>query len=372
MERDLFTFGKPADGETFIDRENEQKILKANFSHGINTIIISPRRWGKTSLVKKVAGEISSPSCPVVFVDVFKCKSAQEFCEKISSAVLSQTAGKMDEIIENIKTFLNRVNISLDMGSDPLSSISLSMLLKQGETDWETLLSIPEKIAQKKGCHLVVCIDEFQQIAEFEDSDTFQRALRTVWQHQKNVTYCLFGSKRHTMEHILDSSSKPFYKFGELMYLKPIPLSYWTPFIQEKFEWGGKSISDELCRELCEKVAYNSYYVQQLAWYTFRISEKTVEREILDLALKVLVDQNRGLFESITDNLTRIQMNFLRAVSAGIHEKFTSAAVMQRFQMGTSAHIIAAKKSLLQKDLIMEQDNKIYLSDPVLGLWINE
>ena len=372
MERPLFTFGKPAEGETFTDREEEQRKLKANFQYGINTFIISPRRWGKTSLVMKIGREFSSPSHPVVFVDVFKCRSSREFCEKVSSSVLSQTAGKMDELMDNVKSFLNRVNFTLDLGKEPLSSFSLSMVLRQGENDLENLLSLPEKIAQKKGCHLIVCIDEFQQIAEFDDSESFQRTLRTIWQHQPDVTYCLFGSKKHTMEQILNHSGKPFYKFGELIYLQPISQSYWTTFIQEKFALGGKSISDDFCRKLCETVAYNSYYVQQLSWYVFRISEDCVNDEIIQEALQELIGQNRALFESITERLTIHQMNFLRAISDGIHDKFSSASVIQQYRLGSSANVISVKKSLLQRDLIMEQNKKLYFSDPVLGLWLKE
>lgn len=76
----------------------------------------------------------------------------------------------------------------------------------------DDILQLPEKIAQKKGCNIIVCIDEFQQIAEFKDSKTFQKCLRTVWQLQKSVSYCLFDSKKPLMNELFEKT----YRFTNL------------------------------------------------------------------------------------------------------------------------------------------------------------
>ena len=99
MANRLFTFGKPAKGESFTDRERETAKLVSNFRYGVNTFIVSPRRWGKTSLVLKAAEAAKSDKLKIVFVDVFNCKDENQFCEKFSSAVLSQTSRKVDELI---------------------------------------------------------------------------------------------------------------------------------------------------------------------------------------------------------------------------------------------------------------------------------
>ena len=96
---------------------------------------------------------------------------------------------------------------------------------------------------------MVICLDEFQQIAEFPDSLTFQKKLRSVWQHQQAVNYCMFGSKRHLMEKIFNDKSMPFYKFGDMMFLQKIPASEWIPFICGKFEETGKHIREEQAKE---------------------------------------------------------------------------------------------------------------------------
>ena len=69
---------------------------------------------------------------------------------------------------------------------------------------------LPQRVAEKKRVDMVVYIDEFQQIGEFSDTLAFQKKLRTLWQHQENVTYCLFGSRKHMMEALFDSPGTSF------------------------------------------------------------------------------------------------------------------------------------------------------------------
>lgn len=370
MNGQTFIFGKPVEGEYFTDREEESRRLAANFRGGVSTFLLSPRRWGKTSLVKKVMREVESDELKVVFVDVFKCKSPIEFAERLASAVLSQTASKTDEFIENANAFLGRINLGFNLSPDALSSFDVKLGLSDEEFDISNALQIPEKIAKKKNLKLVVCIDEFQQIGEFADSVSFQKELRTVWQHQQNVTYCMFGSKKHMMEGLFDTAEKAFFKFGDIIYLKTIPLSYWLDFVSGKFAAAGKKISDVQIQKICEAVQYHSSYVQQLCWYVFLHSADVVMDEDVVVAIEELILQNTALYESWTEDLSAYQMRFLMALADGIHEGLSSAEVLNRYRLVSSANVVAVKRSLLDKNLIFTERKKVYLSDPVLGMWL--
>lgn len=370
MEKQIFTFGKPAEGESFTDREAESARLSANFRCGVNTFLLSPRRWGKTSLVQKVMREVRATELQVVFVDVFKCKTALEFSETVAGAVLAQTSTKTEEFIENATKFLGRLNVGLSLSPDPINSMDIRFGVTPGKDDIHSALELAGRISENKGIKMVVCIDEFQQIAEFDDSLTFQKELRTIWQHQPNVSYCLFGSKKHMMEALFDDETKPFYKFGDIIYLKRIPLNYWVEFIMKKFSDAGKIITEDMIRRICETVEYHSSYVQQLSWYVFVYSSKVVDSQSIDMAINELIAQNTPLFESKTESIPAYQMNFLRAVSDGIHKGFSSSAVVSKYRLGSSANVVALKRSLLDKNLIFIEDGMVYLADPVLGIWL--
>lgn len=370
MNGQTFIFGKPVEGDFFTDREVEAKRLAANFKGGISTFLISPRRWGKTSLVKKVMRQVQSNELKVVFVDVFKCKSPIEFAETVASAVLSQTSSRTEDFIENAKAFLGRLNFGVNLSPDPVSAFDIKLGLSDDKSDISSALDIPEKIAVKKNIKIVVCIDEFQQIGEFSDTISFQKELRTIWQHQMNVTYCLFGSKKHMMESLFDTTEKAFFKFGDIIYLKTIPLNYWLEFISRKFGEAGKTITSQQVEQICEAVHYHSSYVQQLCWYVFLTSSDIVSSEDINVGIEELICQNTSLFESWTENLVAYQMRLLTAVADGVHEGLSSAEVINKYRLVSSANVAAVKKSLLDKNLIYVEDKKVYLTDPVMGLWL--
>lgn len=365
-----FIFGKTVSGDAFTDRENETAKLVSNFRYGVNTFIVSPRRWGKTSLVKKAKTQAECEKLKIVYVDVHQCRCAEDFCERFASAVLTQTSNKMEEWLENAKSFLSRISFGINASADMSGEMSLKLQYLPRENSMEDLLQLPEKIAAKKKIRVIVCIDEFQQIGKYQDSMSFQTMLRSVWQHHELTSYCLFGSRKHMMESLFDDTSKPFYKFGDIIYLQRIPVNYWIQYITARFSEAKKTITDEQAEWIVDKVDGNSSYVQQLSWYVFQRTESAVTEDILDAAQNELVDQCREVFESKTENLTAGQMGFLRAVADGVREGFSSSNIIETYRLNSSANVAVIRKALIDKDLVIEENKLIKLSDPVMGIWL--
>ncbi len=370
MENRPFIFGVATSGDNFTDREKETARLLSNFQHGVNTVLISPRRWGKTSLVRKVCHLAQSDNLKIVYLDIFSCRSDREFYDTFAEAVLKQTSSKWDEWIENAKLFLSRISPKISLGPDPTSDFSISLELNPKSDDINEILQLPEKIAQKKECSIVVCIDEFQQIGEFKDSKTFQKRLRSVWQLQKSVSYCLFGSKKHLMNELFEKKSLPFYKFGDAMYLPKIGTSDWVEYICGRFEATNKHISKELAEKICLAVGNHSSYVQQLAWLVWiHTKEVAIEQNYAD-GCQDIIDQNTPLFEKQTENLTTYQMNFLRAIIDGVHNEFTTRNVLQKYQLGSSANVSIIERALIKKELIEIEKRQVIIPDPVMEIWL--
>lgn len=366
----VFSFGIPVSGELFTDREEETKRLVSNFTHGINSFILSPRRWGKTSLVQKAISQTPSRGRMFVYLDVLHCKTQDDFCRAFAAAVLRQTAGRAEEILSWARDFLSHIFVGLELSPNPDNPFSITFDWRDAAHSEEDIFSLPEKIAVKKGVDIVVCIDEFQQIANYPDSLAFQAKLRGIWQLQQHTVYCLFGSRKHAMEGLFDGAEKPFYKFGDILYLKTIPLDYWIPFISGKFREAGKTISDEMCRTICETVAFNSSYVQQLSWYIFQMTERTADEQALNSAIDELVAQCSDVFDARTQDLTAYQMRYLKALADGITEGLSSSEVVSKYRLGSSANVAAIKTALLDKDIIDSKGASVTLADPVMGLWL--
>ena len=371
MER-AFVYGMSVEGVNFTDRVKETKRLKLDFENGINVILISPRRMGKSSIVKKVKSEITNPEIKVVYMDVYDCRSEYDFYNRFATVLMKETASKSEQIIENIKRFLVRLTPKISFTPEPMSDFSLSLGITPQNYQPEEILQLPELIAQEQDKHIVVCIDEFQQIGEFPDSVTVQKRLRSVWQHQQHVSYCLFGSKKHLMTKLFQNRKMPFYQFGEMMYLDKISTEDWVPFIQSRFEHQGKKISTELAKNICETVENYSSYVQQLAWNVLAETENEATEQDFKNGIEALMAQCSGLFQEQLRGLTSYQLNFLRAVCNGVHSDFGSKSVMEEYNLGSKSNIARIKEALLDRELIETSQDGVYLEDPVFRMWFNQ
>lgn len=371
MEENPFVFGKAVEGSYFTNRTKDTEHLEANLTHGINTILISPRRWGKTSLVKKVMANIISPDIKIIYIDVFSCKSEYDFYKMFASTIIQQTSSKIEEWMTTAKEFLSRVITKVAFSPDSIQEYSLSFEFHVKDNA-EDILQLPERIAQKKGIHIVLCLDEFQQVAEFQDSMTFQKKLRSVWQHQQKVSYCLFGSKRHLMTELFSDSSNPFYKFGDMMFLKKIPTEEWIPFICHKFQETGKVITEKQAERICKVTENLSSYVQHLSWIVWYKAKTVVTNEMIDESIEELLEQNKVFFQREVEGLTELQLNLLKAIANGVDTGFTKKEVIKKYRLESSANVQGIKKSLLKKDLIDIDGSVITYNDPLFKLWIKK
>lgn len=367
-----FVYGVSVEGNNFTDRVKETRRLKMNFENGLNVVLISPRRMGKTSLVKRVQEIVDKSMIQTVYIDIYDCRSEYDFYNKFAEALLKQTASKIELALENVKRFLVRLTPKVAFSPDLASEYSFSLGITPKEYSPEEILSLPEKLANHIGKHIVVCIDEFQQIGEWPDSIYVQKRMRGVWQHQQHVSYCLFGSRQHMMTTIFQNKRMPFYQFGEPNYLQPISTADWIPFIQDKFAQKGLTISEEYVTKICDIVRNQSSYVQQLAWNVMLNTDTQVTDETIKQGVSDLLDQCTPLFMEQLNSLTTYQMNFLRAINAGQHDQWTSQEVMSKYNLGSKSNITKIQKFLLEKDFIERHEDGLYLSDPVLQLWLKQ
>ena len=182
----------------------------------------------------------------------------------------------------------------------------------------------------------------------------------------------MFGSKMHMMESMFSDASCPLYKFGDIMFLKKIPTEEWTPFIIRQFSNTGKSITEKQAEKICEITENLSSYVQQLSWIVWYKANSEVKDDMIDEALKDLLEQNKVFFQRDVESLTELQLNFLVALADGVETKVTSKDVISKYQLVSSANVQQVKRSLLSKEFIDTEDNRIFISDPIFKLWIKK
>ena len=366
-----FIFGKIATEKNFTDREKETADLVRNFTSLINTIIISPRRWGKSSLVNKAAKLAMNQDSRlrICHIDLFNVRDEEHFYSLLAQKVISATSTKWEDAVASAKSMFSHLVPKISIGSDPTNEVSIDF-------DWETVkqnpdevLDFAEKIAQKKGLKIVICVDEFQNISEFTDADYLQKKLRSHWQRHQSVAYCLYGSKRHMMMEVFTNSSKPFYKFGNLMFLYKIDTHCLVEFFQRRFADTNKRINDDAANLIVQLVENHPYYAQQLAQQSWLRTKDVCRVEIVREAHAALVEQLSLLFVTITETLTTQQLNYLKALIAK-EKAITSTDVMHRYKISSTTSIARSKAALIKNDILDNKAGEISFQDPIYAYWL--
>ena len=369
-----FVYGIAVTDYNFTGRSAETRRLKANFEAGINSILISPRRWGKTSLVDHVCRQFVDNDIITVRLDIFGCKTEYDFYNTLAVAVLKQTASKVQLWMDEARDFLARLTPKIGIPIDPTSEISVSLGITPETHTPEEILNLVETIATRKKRHIVVCIDEFQQVGEFDNTKEVQAKLRSVWQHHHYTSYCLYGSKRHMMSKIFLNLSMPFYQFGDLLWLQKIPTNDWMDYIISHFETAGKHISEQMVERICETVDNYPSYVQHLALILLNHLPQggSVTEDMMPSAISELISTNEALYMQQVEPLSGYQMNLLKAIVSGIHSGYNEKRVRSMFDLGSPSNMVRLRDALIERDLVYSEMQQLHLTDPVFGLWFKK
>jgi hypothetical protein len=367
-----FMIGKTVSGILFVDREDLRRHLATNFRSGVSTVLISPRRWGKSSLVKQVSVDMAKErKVHFAWIDLFHVRTEDEFLERLAEAVFKAVGKTMEERMADVKAFLRGVVPQIGFGLDPQSEFTLKFTWPEGKRNMKDILDLPERMAKAKKLRLVVCIDEFQNIAQLPDPKGFQKVLRASWQHHQNVCYAIYGSKRHMMMDLFRKQSMPFFRFGDVLFLDKIPRADWVRFIQARFASTKKTIPAEVAKGIAVRMQDHSYHVQLLAHAAWLRTPKKCGQDIVDRALEDLLDQHDILYHRLVDDLTTPQLNYLRALLNGV-TRFTTMENIRRFSLGSSAHVKRMTMALEQKEVLDFVGEQTEWIDPLFKIWLEE
>jgi hypothetical protein len=368
-----FQYGTLATRENFVDRVNDRKQLKDFLSSHINVMLVSPRRWGKSSLVRVAMDELmdEDKAVRVCFIDAFSIGSESEFYRTFASQVIACASSKLERRIQDAKRFLTGVVPQVVIKDDVTDFMAFDVTFMPQEQDKMDILRLPETLAAAKGIRIVVCIDEFQQLANLPEYKNMEGKMRSAWQQQQRVTYCLYGSKRHMMLDIFNNSNSPFYRFGQLLFLQKIPQEEWMPFIMSTFQASGKHIPESLAERICEVTECHSWYLQQCCYFVWNATIGEVTEQSFEYGLRQMVNTNSPMFQSDTESLAASQIEMLRAVKDGVSQ-LSSVNARAKYHLGNPNTISKNKRILQNRDIIESRQGRLVFVDPIYRLWFSQ
>lgn len=337
--------------EYFCDREQETEEIIRNILNGRNTTLISPRRLGKTGLIFRVFEEMRERDLPyeTIYADISDTLSLEAFITVLSEAVVAKLKRQ-----QRITAFFKSLrSIRPLLGLDPMTGspqVSFSFVDDdQKQSTLTDILSYLENYPQK----VVLAIDEFQQIREYEGVN-MEAVLRKHIQHLHHVRFIFCGSKKHTMTDMFTNAKKPFYESTSFCYLTKLPEPVYADFIRAQFAQAGKTIDEESLAYILAWTRVHTYYTQRLCNEVFSLSGSKVDRAAVQKSIQSILDSEQERFREIRRLITRAQWKMLGAIAKeGSVTQITSSSFLSKYGITSGPTALRNVKALIDKELVL-------------------
>lgn len=364
-----FVFGRIAEGSSFANRKNELQRISGNLRNKIHTVVMGPRRIGKTSLVRKITAEYSGLSYyRFCYIDAYKVQDEEGFYNYFASEVIRACSNNVDEAFEYSRQFMAKSSSKLAFSLTQSKDYNVSVLSEDDIS--EDALNLGNEIARKKNFILIVCIDNFQNIERFDNNLAFQKKFKTSLESHDKTVYCIAGTKTHFLYEAFTNPEMPLYHFGDLILLDRISIGELAPFVMNRFGESGKTCALQYAERICNMMHCHPYYTQQLAHIVFMNSNGKVDDDVINRSIDEMIERNLIPFQREYENLSILQANFLRLLLDGVQEGFTTRPVIDKYRLSSSAAVIRVIDSLIRKEIIDKRDGKFEFVDPAFHLWM--
>lgn len=375
LNENPFIFGEIIEEPNFVDRTNELAQLVRDLSDGQKVFLLSPRRFGKSSLAALALLKLRKRHIRTVSMTVSSYTSYVQFLERFAEKVL-RAAGPWERVKEWVTRFgrVVKPDISYNMTTGEVS-VSLGRGPGFDPTPLAPdVFAMPGELTRNAGFRMAICLDEFQQISEF-DSGTVENVLRNQAQKQREVGYVFAGSQPSLMKEML-SARRPFHKAGPQMFLDKIPAAEWKAFIIRQFAKRGRRIEEKAMEALLATADLIPYDVQRIAHELWDYAELRNKRE-LDLhdvrsVTESLVDGQSTYYELLWQQLSAGQRAALQAIAARGVPDLYSERVRSEFRLGPASSVQRAVESLDAKDVLDRYGDRTFFVDPLFPCWIRK
>ena len=353
----------------FCDREVETKTLLSHLKNGRNVTLISPRRIGKTGLIKNTFYHLKEQEkdATCLYIDIFATKNLHDFVELLGVMVINEIVRKNASFIEKTISFFSALRPVLSM--DPLTgepSVSITVEPSKEDITIQSIFNYLNDSEQE----VYIAIDEFQQIAEYPEKGT-EALLRSYIQFAQHVHFIFSGSKFHLMAEIFGSPKHPFYQSTEMMGLKPLDINVYYDFCLQFFKEKGGNIEKDIFEYLYNMFEGHTWYIQCIMNRLYEANTNVESTEQVNAAILSILAGREPQFESLSQFFTDNQFSLLKAIAKeGIVAQPTAGRFIKSHNLSGASSTKAALKVLENKELVYRKPEGYIIYDRFMDLWL--
>jgi AAA+ ATPase superfamily predicted ATPase len=374
-----FYYGDLALDEAFTDRQDELKSLKADMQNGQNVAILAPRRYGKSSLVRRATQELLTKGVLVAEVDLMKTPTKEKLASALARAIHRDIAQgvvvKAKEYAKDQLKIFSGLRITPFITVNPEdSSYSFSFSASHADEDidatLERLLELPAQLATEQKKRVVLYFDEFQEITDIDPR--LPSLMRAVFQEQPDVAHIYAGSKRDMMKRLFSDENEPFYKSAKTMEIGAIAPDLFKSFIKARFDSTDRGISDAAVDDLLDVTRGHPYATQELAYALWEEVPEGFTASVADFeaALEVVLRAENAHFTLLWEKSSRAQRLMLQALATE-PGRVQSSRYRERFGLPAASTVQRAIEALAADELVAKRSDGAYeIIEPFLKEWV--
>jgi uncharacterized protein len=370
-----FRFGPLALDESFTDRQAEIDSLVADARNGQDVVVFAPRRYGKSSLVWRVAQELVKDDVLVAQVDLMRTPTKDQLAAKLAKTIHDELATRLWNARERLRVFAGlRVNPTITVNpSDGTVSFSFDARAAREDIDatLEELFTMLGRIAAERRRRVVLVLDEFQEVVEIDPA--LIKLMRSVFQEQPEVAHIYLGSKRHMMRQIFNDENEPFWRSAKQTELDVIPPDLFSPYALARFEKTGKKLRPDACARALQLTGGHPYATQELLYFLWEHTPPGGEANIssIDGALDATLRSEHSHFSLIWDGVSGAQKRVLQALAQEQPGRPLGSDYQRRHSLPATPTVQAALKALERAELVSRLRRGEYqIAEPFLTEWI--
>jgi len=369
-----FSFGSLALDDSFADREVEVGELTSDIRNGQDVVVFAPRRYGKSSLIWRVANLLAVERVLVAQVDLMKTPTKESLAGALAKSIYEQIASPLERAKEKALAPFRNLQLQPTINVNPNDgtfSFSFGAAQQADDIDatLERLLELPAELGGARSRRTALVMDEFQEIVEIDPS--MPKLLRSAFQAQPEVSHVYLGSKPHIMERIFNDANEPFWRSAKSVELGAIPADPFAAFVAERFQGSGKAVGDEVVGELLARTGGHPYATQELCYFLWEQvgAGETASKQDLARALDAVLRSEHAHFSQLWDYASAGQKQVLRALAREPGHPF-SAAYRDRHSLPAATNVQKALTALTKRELVSGEAGAYRIAEPFLAEWL--
>jgi uncharacterized protein len=370
-----FRFGPLALDEAFTDRQDEIASLVADARNGQDVVVFAPRRYGKSSLVWRVAQELVKEGVLVAQVDLMRTPTKDQLAAKLAKTIHEELATRLWNAKERLKIFAGlrlQPIITIDPNDGAVSfSFDARAAPEDIDATLEELFTTLGRIAAERERRVVLVLDEFQEVVDIDPG--LIKLMRSVFQEQPEVAHIYLGSKRHMMRQIFNDENEPFWRSAKQTELDVIPPELFAPYALARFEETGKTLDGDACARALELTGGHPYATQEFLYFLWEGTPpgETADLSTIDAALDATLRSEHSHFSLIWEGVSSAQKRVLQALAQESPGRPLSSDYQRRHALPATPTVQTALTALERSELVKRARRGEYqIAEPFLTEWV--